>query len=348
MLKTFAEDLRSVREEKNISLKSISQQTRLNITILENIENGDFTFQPQAYIRAFLKQYINSLDLDMEETLFDYDLARSGKYKSKRDRTIPVQKPVPEKEAAPDEIKPDDTDDSIQIEESPKKKIEETKPEDSGSPKEKITGTNAEKKKPADENTVGKSLSLKQPGERKQTYTAAGPERKSFPASVLSSPIVKNIFLIIFIALVLLGVYSLINILFLEGSGDSPEIIRQNFDEVVKEQEKKILGKKTPEEIQDSIRQAAEMMESSKDSITLKITSIDAGSIFLVTDSVNYEKPQKIEFGKNEIGVFKAGKSFFLSSGNTDAFKATVNNAPVKFGKASVSKVKITKDGIKK
>ncbi|MCB0729274.1 MAG: helix-turn-helix domain-containing protein, partial [Ignavibacteriae bacterium] len=83
-IKTFAADLKAVREEKNLTLKSISQQTRLNISILENIENGDFTFQPQAYIRAFLKQYINSLDLDMEETLFDYDLARSGKYKPKQ------------------------------------------------------------------------------------------------------------------------------------------------------------------------------------------------------------------------------------------------------------------------
>ena len=91
MVKIFAEDLKAIREEKNISLKSISQHTRLNITILENLENGEFTFQPQAYIRAFLKQYIACLDLDVEEVLFDYDLARSGKYKSNR-----PEKPEPE------------------------------------------------------------------------------------------------------------------------------------------------------------------------------------------------------------------------------------------------------------
>lgn len=64
-------------------MKSIAQQTRLNISVLESIENGDFTFQPQTYIRAFIKQYAACLDLDVEEVLFDYDLARSGKYKQK-------------------------------------------------------------------------------------------------------------------------------------------------------------------------------------------------------------------------------------------------------------------------
>jgi len=94
MVKIFAEDLKAIREEKNISLKSISQQTRINLSALENLENGDYSFQPQAYIRAFLKQYIACLDLDVEEVLFDYDLARSGKYKSNR----------PEKEIAEEHI----------------------------------------------------------------------------------------------------------------------------------------------------------------------------------------------------------------------------------------------------
>ena len=84
MLKAFAGDLKAVREENNISLRNISQQTRLSLSLLENLENGDFTFQPQAYIRAFLKQYINGLGLDVDETLFEYDLAKSGKYKPKR------------------------------------------------------------------------------------------------------------------------------------------------------------------------------------------------------------------------------------------------------------------------
>ena len=90
MLKSFAEDLKSVREEKNISLKDISARTRLNVSILENLENGEFSFQPQTYIRAFLKQYIISIGLDPEEILFDYDLARSGKYKSKRQNVSAV------------------------------------------------------------------------------------------------------------------------------------------------------------------------------------------------------------------------------------------------------------------
>ena len=85
MLKSFANDLKMHREENNISLREVSAKTRLNISVLESLESGDYNFQPQAYIRAFMKQYIEAIGLDLDEVLFDYDLARSGKYKPKRE-----------------------------------------------------------------------------------------------------------------------------------------------------------------------------------------------------------------------------------------------------------------------
>ena len=154
--------------------------------------------------------------------------------------------------------------------------------------------------------------------------------------------------MVLFALLVLLGIYSLINILFLEGSKDKPEVIRQNFDDVVKEQEKKILGKRTPEEIQDSIRKAEDELAAAGDSITLKITGLGAGTFYLVTDSVNYSKPEKISFEKGEIGIFKARKYFFVSLENTESVKATVNDIPLKFENKKVSKVKISRSGIVK
>ena len=101
MLKAFAGDLKAVREENNITLRSISQQTRLSLSLLESLENGDYTFQPQAYIRAFLKQYIGSIGLDVDEVLFEYDLARSGKYKPKRINSGNSNENVPKKEEPP-------------------------------------------------------------------------------------------------------------------------------------------------------------------------------------------------------------------------------------------------------
>lgn len=344
MLKTFADDLKSIREEKNISLRTISQQTRLNIAILENLESGDFTFQPQTYIRAFLKQYINSLGLDMEETLFDYDLARSGKYKAKRPPASYIKNPpadIEQKQITDDKSKI--TEKLKEIASTPKteeKKIE--KPLSSIENDVKSSELNySSGKKPE-----GK-LKIK-PDDEKKSGQSLYSNRKNIVASFLNMPVVRNIILIIFIGLVLLGIYSLINILFLEGSKDKPDIIRQNFDEVVKEQERKLLGKRSPEEIQDSIRKAEQEAASFKDSITLKVTALSSGSFSLVTDSLNFSKPDKIEFEKNQTGVFKAKKFFHISSGNTATFKATINDIPLKFDKLSVSKVKITGNGIVK
>ncbi len=347
MIKSFAEDLRSVREEKNITLKTISHQTRLNVTILENLESGDFTFQPQPYIRAFLKQYIASLGLDVDETLFDYDLARSNKYKSKRMNIQPPEEIIKKNstvETVENEIK--NSAKHPEVTEPPKTISEEKK--ESQTLVEKIQDfSKSTATKPVSEKPTLVTTSQNPSGVKKSEYSAPV-RRRNYIASVMNSPVARNIVFILFIVLVLLGIYSIINILFLEGNKDKPEIIRQNFDEVVKEQEKKIFGKRTPEEIQDSIRKAENQLASSKDSITLKITALNKGVLFLVIDSINYNKPAKIEFEKNQFGVFKAKKFFNISSANTETFKATINDIPVKFDKSSVSKVKINKNGIVK
>ena len=411
-IKTFAADLKAVREEKNLTLKGISQKTRLNITILENIESGDFTFQPQAYIRAFLKQYINSLDLDMDETLFDYDLARSGKYKPKQtsystdgqdieeERQEPKssrtkiteklkgmvdsprkvseeKKTITTEEVYKVETKANDNSEIENINESKKEKKQETEQETEQDIREQIRNEireeirneiRNEKKVEAKEELQkeikkdipitthqiqkdvkqDKKLVQKRPEEKYYTTPDKSRERKKISLAFLNSPAIRNIFMILFALLVLLGLYSLVNILFLEGSKDKPEVIRQNFDDVVKEQEQKILGKRSPEEIQDSIRKAEEELAAAGDSITLKVTGLNAGEFYLVTDSINYSKPEKISFSKGDVGIFKAKKIFFISVENTESVKATVNDIPLKFGSKSVSKVRINRSGIVK
>jgi cytoskeletal protein RodZ len=350
MLKAFADDLKAVREENNISLRSISQQTRLSLSLLESLEHGDYTFQPQAYIRAFLKQYINSLGLDVDETLFDYDLARSGKYKPKRINATISNDNIPKKEDPPPPVssKSKATEDlNITIE-----KPEETKAEEiRESAEEEIREEKKETPVVKRETPEVKPEPRNVPRQKEEKYYVQPPrnrEKKGISLSFMNSPVVRNISLILFAALVLLGLYSLINILFLEGSKDKPEVIRQNFDDVVKEQEKKILGKRTPEEIQDSIRKAEQEFALEKDSITLKVTGLNTGVFYLVTDSVNYNKPKRIEFEKNTEGTFKARRSFYISSPKTESFKATVNDIPLKFDNTTVSKVKISRSGIVK
>lgn len=350
MLKSFAEDLKSIRKEKNISLKDISSSTRLNVSILENLENGEFSFQPQTYIRAFLKQYIISIGLDPEEVLFDYDLARSGKYKSKRQNAPAItensvsgaDEKVQRTESRENKIR---IADKLKVlTESPKKLVGELKnlkPDDNKeSAADKTTGS-------SDSNPMNK-LSISTSDEKTGNTSVNAGRESSFSFSFLNSTVFRNIFLIIVILLVLLGLYSLVNMLFFDGKKDKPEVIRQNFDDVVKEQERKILGKRTQEEIQDSIRKAEEDFAASRDSIVLKITSSGSGIVFISADSVNYGKPDKIQFEKNMSGTFKAKRFFHISTVNTESFKATVNNTPVKFPGKSVSKIKITRDGVVK
>lgn len=347
MLKNFADDLKFIREENNISLRDVSNKTRLNISILENLENGDYSFQPQAYIRAFLKQYITAIGLDPEEILFDYDLARSGKYKSKRQNQTSApennsaessakeeKKTVPEKtpEVA---ITPETTSSSNIREES-------SEPPVSGSPdKTSVNETAGYEYKPRSRFTINTNNS-------KPSSVNSDIKKTQDAFSFLNSPVVRNTVLIFFAALIIAGLYSLINMIFFEGSRDKPEIIRQNFNEVVNEQERKILGKRSPEEIQDSIRKAEELLSAEGDSVILSITSVVPGTLYIVTDSVNYNKPDKIEFEKNMTGEFKAKKFFHISTANTSSFKAKVNNKILNFDSKSISKVKVNKDGIVK
>lgn len=354
MLKAFADDLKATREENNISLRTISQQTRLSLSLLESLESGDFTFQPQAYIRAFLKQYINSIGLDVDETLFEYDLAKSGKYKPKRINSNISNETISKKEdqsltrsskiKPADEIKrtadkPEETKQISKTENIPDAGIEKIQEERKETP--------VIKKETAEIRPDSRVISGRKE-EKNYIRTPNNKEKRGLSLAFLNSPVARNISLILFAALVLLGLYSLINILFLEGSKDKPEVIRQNFEDVVKEQEKKILGTRTPEEIQDSIKKAEEEFALSKDSITLKVTGLNTGVFYLVTDSVNYNKPKRIEFEKNTEGTFKAKRFFFISSPKTESFKATVNDIPLKFDNTTVSKIKINRNGIEK
>jgi cytoskeletal protein RodZ len=72
-LETFGEELRRQREQKQISLSAISEATRISEKMLAAIEAGKFSVLPQAYIRAFLRAYASTIDLNPDEVLRHYD-----------------------------------------------------------------------------------------------------------------------------------------------------------------------------------------------------------------------------------------------------------------------------------
>ncbi len=74
----FAEELKNAREEKGLSLKDLHAQTRIDVKYLEALENGNYSVLPEVYIRAFIREYAAEVDLDVDEMLRKYELAKSG------------------------------------------------------------------------------------------------------------------------------------------------------------------------------------------------------------------------------------------------------------------------------
>ncbi len=68
MLDRFAEQLRKARLKKGASLQQMAAKTRIDIKFLEAMDNGNFGFLPDLYIKAFIKQYAKAVDLDEQET----------------------------------------------------------------------------------------------------------------------------------------------------------------------------------------------------------------------------------------------------------------------------------------
>jgi len=344
MLKKFADDLKAYRESKKITLLHISNETRIHISNLERIENGDFTFLPQPYIRAFLKQYIKSLGLDEKETLYNFDLAKSGKYQPLSDgvkakeskEKIAIEKTEEKNGNGKKEKKATDTMDTLFVETEP---VVKDKPEKF-----------KERKKPVQSSPV-KKIEV----EKNVTF-AEQPEIKKQPPkkSISFSPsIFKSLGIIAVVLLMGYGIYLLITTVFITGTSKSKyDIVRQNFDTVVKENEKKILGKRSKEEIEDSIKTVQRVQDSIKkamnDSLKLEIKCLQKGYISVIVDSIAYTNMDKETFDKDYAGIWKAKKSFWITSNNTEAFELFLNGKKLDIKDKKVRYLKITKEGIQK
>jgi len=85
------EELKEIRRERGLSLEDISQYTKIRVDLLEKIENGDYSFTPMPYIRAFLREYAEVIGVDPERVI--------AKLEKKAARVLDVQ-PSPEETPA--------------------------------------------------------------------------------------------------------------------------------------------------------------------------------------------------------------------------------------------------------
>ena len=74
----FYQELKNTRNSKKITLKEISEYTKINIKYLEALENGDFNILPNVYTRLFLRSYCNFLGIDYRTTLDEYEIYTLG------------------------------------------------------------------------------------------------------------------------------------------------------------------------------------------------------------------------------------------------------------------------------
>lgn len=74
----FFLELKSAREAKGLTLAQISDTTRIVENHLEAIERGDIAILPQAYVRAFIREYADTVGLDPAQIMRKYDSMLTG------------------------------------------------------------------------------------------------------------------------------------------------------------------------------------------------------------------------------------------------------------------------------
>lgn len=65
----FYTELKNLREKQEIDLQEVSNRTKINLTYLEAVESGDFSFLPHVYVRLFLRAYAIEIGADPKDVL---------------------------------------------------------------------------------------------------------------------------------------------------------------------------------------------------------------------------------------------------------------------------------------
>ena len=120
MLNKFADELKKKREDSGLTLKQLATKTRIDLKFLEAMEEGNFAFLPELYVKAFVKQFAKTIGLDENITLKKYEAAKDGK---EYDPNPPA---IPEEKVTTPEQQPSDTEKAQEQPDIPK--VEEPKP----------------------------------------------------------------------------------------------------------------------------------------------------------------------------------------------------------------------------
>jgi transcriptional regulator with XRE-family HTH domain len=98
MTSTFGERLRLQREGKQISLRTVSEQTKIKLSLLEALERDDLSHWPLGLFgRSYIRAYAQAIGLDPTATLREFVERHSGSPESASADLTEVREMTPER-----------------------------------------------------------------------------------------------------------------------------------------------------------------------------------------------------------------------------------------------------------
>jgi cytoskeletal protein RodZ len=79
MFEKLSEELRAARDNAQLTPEQLAKIIKIDIKFLLKIEQGDLSFLPELYIKAFLRDYARAVHLDDKLIMKKYQAARDGK-----------------------------------------------------------------------------------------------------------------------------------------------------------------------------------------------------------------------------------------------------------------------------
>jgi cytoskeletal protein RodZ len=78
MFDELANELKTAREKNSMTLAQVANKSKIDIKFLEAMEQGDFAFLPDLYVRAFVKNFAKTVGLDDRKFLKKFEATKQG------------------------------------------------------------------------------------------------------------------------------------------------------------------------------------------------------------------------------------------------------------------------------
>jgi transcriptional regulator with XRE-family HTH domain len=250
MFDKIAEELKAARLKNNLTLKQLAAKTRIDKKFLEAMEEGNFSFLPELYVKAFIKEYATIVGLKADIVLKKYEAAKEG---LPYDETgeVPGEKKV--------ESVTEKSDEEKVSEEKPAEEKTEEKTEKPGAVKHSVHQSETVFSKPV------------------TTFDSTAHQRSGLKTGN------KSLYLIGAVIGGIIVVFGLVYLIFF-NNGNEIVVPEKPYDEVVSQTRQRYEEK--PTAVTDSIQNTS----ASSDSLNLLIQTTDTSWVKIILDDSSTEE----------------------------------------------------------